>query len=60
MDYAQRASQLSDAIIAHRHYLHQHAELSLKETETTAYLTSQLQALGIRSEERRVGKECRL
>ncbi len=47
MDYAQRASQLSDAIIAHRHYLHQHAELSLKETETTAYLTSQLQALGI-------------
>lgn len=47
MDFAQRASQLSETIIGHRHYLHQHAELSLQETETTAYLAGQLQALGI-------------
>lgn len=47
MNFADRAAQLSETIIGHRHYLHQHAELSLKETETTAYLAGQLQALGI-------------
>lgn len=47
MNFADRAAQLSETIIGHRHYLHQHAELSLKETETTAYLAKQLQALGI-------------
>ncbi|MEY8403303.1 amidohydrolase [Oscillospiraceae bacterium 44-34] len=47
MDFAQRASQLSGDIIRHRRWLHQHAELSLQETETTAYLAAQLQALGV-------------
>ena len=47
MDFAQRAAQLSEAIISHRHWLHQHAELSLQEHETTAYLAGQLRELGI-------------
>ena len=47
MDFAQRAAQLSEAIISHRHWLHQHAELSLQEHETTAYLAGQLRKLGI-------------
>ena len=47
MNYAQRAAQLSGTIAGHRHWLHQHAELSLQETETTAYLAGQLRDLGI-------------
>ena len=47
MNFATRAAELSDTIIADRHYLHQHAELSFQEHETTAYLVDQLTKLGI-------------
>jgi len=47
MNFANRAAQLSDTIIADRRYLHQHAELSFQEHETTAYLAAELGKLGI-------------
>lgn len=47
MDVKKRAEELNDSIIASRRYLHQHAELSFKEHETTAYLVSELTKLGI-------------
>ena len=47
MNFASRAAQLSDTIIADRRYLHQHAELSFQEYETTAYLVSELEKLDI-------------
>ncbi len=47
MNFANRAAQLSDTMIADRRYLHQHAELSFEEHETTAYLVSELEKLGI-------------
>lgn len=47
MNYSSRAQELSGDIAAHRHYLHQHAELSYQEKETTAYLVEQLEKLGI-------------
>ena len=47
MNFANRAAQLSDAIIADRRYLHQHAELSFQEFETTAYIVAELEKLGI-------------
>lgn len=47
MNFSTRAEKLSDTIIAHRHYLHQHAELSFKEKETTEYLVSELKKRGI-------------
>lgn len=47
MNFSTRAAQLSDTIIAHRRYLHQHAELSFHEEETTAYLISELKKRGI-------------
>ena len=47
MNFANRAAQLSDTIIADRRYLHQHAELSFQEHETTAYLVSELEKMGI-------------
>lgn len=47
MNFAKRAAELSEEIAAHRHYLHQHAELSFQEKETTAYLVEQLTKLGI-------------
>jgi len=47
MNFANRAAQLSDTIIADRRYLHQHAELSFQEHETTAYLVAELEKLGI-------------
>lgn len=47
MNYISRAQELSGEIAAHRHYLHQHAELSYQEKETTAYLVEQLEQLGI-------------
>ena len=34
MNFATRAAELSDTIIADRHYLHQHAELSFQEHES--------------------------
>ena len=42
MNFANRAAELGEEIIAHRRYLHQHAELSFQEKETTAYLVEQL------------------
>ena len=47
MNYISRARELGGDIAAHRHYLHQHAELSYQEKETTAYLVEQLEKLGI-------------
>ncbi len=47
MNFATRAAELSDEIITNRRHLHQHAELSFQEHETTAYLVSQLEKLGI-------------
>lgn len=47
MNYKESAARLSDEIIASRHYLHQHAELSFKEHETTAYLVEELEKMGI-------------
>ena len=47
MNFANRAAELSDITAADRHYLHQHAELSFQEHETTAYLIDQLEKLGI-------------
>ena len=47
MNFANRAAQLSDTIIADRRYLHQHAELSYQEFETTAYIVAELEKLGI-------------
>lgn len=47
MNFAKRAAEISDSMIASRHYLHQHAELSFQEHETTAYLVDQMKGLGI-------------
>ena len=47
MNYGKRAAELSGEIAASRHYLHQHAELSFKEQETTAYLVEELEKMGI-------------
>lgn len=47
MNYGKRAAELSSEIIASRHYLHQHAELSFEEQETTAYLVEELKKMGI-------------
>lgn len=46
MNYGKRAAELSGEIAASRHYLHQHAELSFKEQETTAYLVEELEKNG--------------
>ena len=47
MNYGKRAAELSGEIAASRHYLHQHAELSFKEQETSAYLVEELEKMGI-------------
>lgn len=47
MNYGKRAAELSGEISASRHYLHQYAELSFKEQETTAYLVEELEKMGI-------------
>lgn len=47
MNYAERAQELRETIVRDRHYLHEHAELSFKEHETTAYIAAQLRELGI-------------
>ena len=47
MNFSIRAAELSDIIITHRRYLHQHAELSFHEHQTTAYLISELEKIGI-------------
>lgn len=47
MNYARRAKELGGQISADRRYLHQHAELSFNEKETTAFLVRELQKMGI-------------
>ena len=47
MNFATRAAELNDVIVADRRYLHQHAELSFQEYETTAYLAGEMRKLGI-------------
>ena len=47
MNFAKRAEEIRDVIIRDRCYLHQHAELSLQEYETTEYLVSELKKIGI-------------
>lgn len=47
MNFKERAAQISDYIIESRRHLHQHAELSFKEYETTAFLVSELEKMGI-------------
>ncbi|MCC8127551.1 MAG: amidohydrolase [Clostridiales bacterium] len=47
MNYAKRAAEIRDEIVSCRHYLHQHAELSFKEYETTDFLVSRLKEMGI-------------
>lgn len=47
MNFKDKAAAVSDYIIESRRYLHQHAELSFKEYETTAFLVSELKKLGI-------------
>ncbi len=47
MNFAKRAAELEDEIIASRRYLHRHAERSLQEWETTAYLAEELKKIGI-------------
>lgn len=47
MNYGKRAAELSDSIIASRRHIHQHAELSFEEHETTAYLVDELKKIGI-------------
>lgn len=47
MNFAKRAEETESAIIKDRHFLHEHAELSFEEKETTAYLVSELEKMGI-------------
>lgn len=47
MNFSQRAAEIKDYILENRHYLHQHAELSFVEYETTAHLVAELTKLGI-------------
>jgi amidohydrolase len=41
------ANQVEPHVIANRRYIHQHPELSNRETETAAYIAEHLQALGL-------------
>jgi amidohydrolase len=47
MNFEKRAEEISDYIIESRRYLHQHAELSFQEHETTAFLIGELEKMGI-------------
>lgn len=47
MNFSKRAEETESQIIANRHYLHEHAELSFEEKETTAYIVSELEKFGI-------------
>ena len=47
MNFAGRAAEIGSEIIAARRFLHTHAELSLKEHETTRFLVEKLTELGI-------------
>ena len=47
MNYAKRAEEINDYIISCRHWLHQHAELSFQEHETTEFIVNELTKMGI-------------
>ena len=47
INFRERAEEMKGELISSRHYLHQHAELSFKEFETTKFLVGELQRLGI-------------
>lgn len=47
MNFAKAAAELNDYIVSARRYLHQHAELSFKEHETTAFIAGELKKQGI-------------
>lgn len=47
MNLRHQAEELSEYIIACRHHIHRHAELSYQERETTAFIVSELKKHGI-------------
>lgn len=47
MNYSNRASELASDIREYRHFLHQHAELSYEEHETTEFIVSKLREYGV-------------
>ena len=47
MNFASRAGELEPWIIENRRWLHAHAELSLKEINTTSFLVGKLEEIGI-------------
>ena len=47
MNFLEKAKAIEDFIIEGRHYLHSHAELPYEEQETTAFLVSELEKMGI-------------
>ena len=47
LDIRKRAEELAQETIAHRRWLHQHAELAWKEFETTDYIVAELEKLGM-------------
>ena len=47
MDFLKKAKEMEQEIVENRHYLHRHAELSYEERETTAFLVSELEKMGI-------------
>jgi len=47
MDIRRRAEELEQEVIEHRRWLHQHAELSWQEFESTEYIIAYLEKLGI-------------
>lgn len=49
MDIKKEAEELENDIIEQRRYLHSHPELSFQETETTKYLVSQIEKIGLKA-----------
>jgi amidohydrolase len=47
----EKSKQLYPQVVAYRRHLHQHPELSFEEYQTSAYIKSQLQLMGIEFEE---------
>ncbi|MEY8337591.1 amidohydrolase [Lachnospiraceae bacterium 62-35] len=47
MNFSRKAEEINNFIVGSRRYLHEHAELSFKEYETTAFLVSELEKMGI-------------
>ena len=47
MNFLEKAKAIEDFIIEGRHYLHSHAEPPYEEQETTAFLVSELEKMGV-------------